>query len=171
MIRAARLWSFGLVGAIFVLDFVSKRIVLAQAHTFAEGIPLIDGLLRFTYVRNAGAAFGILQGARWPFVAVSSLAVVGLTWLLWRHRMRPRRRASYALILAGAAGNLVDRIFYDGLVVDFIEMGWRGHTFPVYNVADMGVSIGAALLILDMLLERGDETDDATSGSSPDGER
>lgn len=139
---------------LLAVDFATKRWVLAEVDSFRQGIPLIDGLLRFTYVRNPGAAFGILEGARWPFVVVSVLAVVGLSYLLLRHQLTARRSIAYAMILAGAAGNLVDRLFYHGLVVDFIEMGWRGHLFPVYNVADMGVSIGAGLLILDMLLER-----------------
>lgn len=154
MKMGARSWSFVVAFGIFVLDFVTKRIVLANQAEFVAGIPLIEGLLRFTYVRNAGAAFGMFQGARWPFVVVSSLAVVLLTWLLLRPHTRGLKRAAYTMILAGAAGNLVDRIFYQGLVVDFIEMGWRGSTFPVYNVADMGVSIGAAVLVLALLREK-----------------
>lgn len=154
MMLGPRAWSFVAAAAIFVVDFVTKRIVLARQAEFEAGIPLIEGLLRFTYVRNAGAAFGMFPGARWPFVAVSTFAVVLLTWLLLRGHAHGLKRAAYSMILAGAAGNLVDRIFYDGLVVDFIEMGWRGHTFPVYNVADMGVSIGAALLVIALLREK-----------------
>ncbi len=146
--------TWGLVLVILVTDFVTKRIVLAEQETFRRGIDLIDGLLRLTYVRNAGAAFGIFQGARWPFVLVSALAVLGLSVLLLRDGTRGPRRIAYSMILAGAAGNLIDRLFYGGLVVDFIEMSWRGHSFPVYNVADMGVSLGATLLVLTMLLEK-----------------
>ena len=149
---------------ILVVDFVTKRIVLAEVDTFMRGIPLIDGILRFTYVRNAGAAFGMLQGARWPFVAVSTIAVVGLFFLLARGKAHGLRRVAYSLILAGAAGNLIDRVFYGGLVVDFIEMRWQEHVFPVYNVADMGVSIGAALLVISMLREKEDPVASAPSG-------
>jgi signal peptidase II len=146
--------SYSIAWGVFLLDFVTKRIVLANQDSFREGIPLIDGLLRFTYVRNAGAAFGILQGGRWPFVIVSVLAVVGLSWILRRADARSALRSTaYALILGGAAGNLIDRLFYGGKVVDFVEMGWRGHIFPVYNVADMGVSIGATLLVLALMRE------------------
>lgn len=146
--------SYSIALGVFLLDFVTKRIVLAEQTSFQAGIPLIEGLLRFTYVRNAGAAFGILQGGRWPFVTVSILAVLGLSYVLSRPGERSSLRSwSYALILGGAAGNLVDRLFYGGKVVDFIEMGWRGHIFPVYNVADMGVSIGATLLVLALLRE------------------
>lgn len=160
-----RTWSFLTAAVIFVVDFVTKRIVLAQKDVFMDGIPLIDGLLRFTYVRNAGAAFGMFQGARWPFVIVSSLAVVLLTWLLLREHTTGLKRAAYTLILSGAAGNLVDRIFYDGLVVDFIEMGWQGRTFPVYNVADMGVSIGATLLVIALLREKDPPEEEEVEGT------
>lgn len=161
---SARTWSFVAVAAIFVVDFVTKRMVLAHAEFLrSEGVTLIEGLLRFTYVRNPGAAFGMLPGQRWIFVAVSSIAVIGLTYLLLRRSTTGLKRVAYTMILSGAAGNLVDRIFYGGYVVDFVEMGFRGNTFPVYNVADMGVSIGAAVLIL-ALLREGDGDSDADSG-------
>jgi len=145
--------SFAIAAGLLLLDFLAKRFVLAERMSFSRGIDLIPGVLRFTYVRNAGAAFGIFQGGRWPFIAVSLLAVIALVWVL-RHRRRSALRTwSYALILGGAAGNLVDRVFYGGRVIDFIEMSWHGHVFPVYNFADMGVSIGAALLILALLRE------------------
>jgi signal peptidase II len=153
MILLSRRWPFVLAVAVLATDFITKRFVLAHVGTFAQGIPLIHGVLRFTYVRNSGAAFGLFQGARWPFILVSLGAIVLLWGVLSRGRSPRLRAIAYALILAGAAGNLVDRLFYGGRVVDFIEMGLRGHTFPVYNVADMGVSIGATLLVLGMLLE------------------
>lgn len=148
-----RIRHLGLTLGVLLLDFLSKRFVLANKETFAGGIPLIDGILQFTYVRNAGAAFGMFQGGRWPFVVVSALTVIVLSVVLARGRSRGLRGYAYALILAGAAGNLVDRIFYQGRVVDFILMSWRGSSFPVYNVADMGVSIGASLLVLSMIFD------------------
>ena len=151
---SARSISWIVVAAIFVLDFATKRWVLANQDQFLAGIDLIDGILRFTYVRNAGAAFGMMQGARWILTAVSGVAVVGLSFLVSRSATVGLKRVASTMILAGAAGNLVDRILYDGLVVDFIEMGFRGHTFPVYNVADIGVSLGAAVLVLSLLIER-----------------
>jgi len=150
---SSRWQSLSLAAVILAVDFVTKRIVLANTGRFSEGIPIIDGILSFTYVRNAGAAFGLFQGGRWPFVVVSAVAAVVLVTALWRERSYGLRRAAYCMILAGAVGNLIDRIFYDGRVVDFILMSWRGHNFPVYNVADMGVSIGATFLVISMLRE------------------
>ncbi len=151
---SARTISWIVVVAIFVVDFATKRWVLANQEQFLSGIDLIDGILRFTYVRNAGAAFGMMQGARWILTAVSAVAVLGLSFLVSRSATTGLKRVASTMILAGAAGNLVDRLLYDGLVVDFIEMGFRGHTFPVYNVADIGVSLGAAVLVLSLLIER-----------------
>jgi signal peptidase II len=151
---STRTISWIAVAIIFVVDFTTKRWVLANQEQFLAGIDLIDGILRFTYVRNAGAAFGMMQGARWILTAVSGVAVVGLSFLISRSTTTGLKRVASTMILAGAAGNLVDRILYDGLVVDFVEMGFRGHTFPVYNVADIGVSVGAAVLVLSLLLDR-----------------
>ncbi|HKI83982.1 MAG TPA: signal peptidase II, partial [Candidatus Krumholzibacteria bacterium] len=64
-------------------------------------------------------------------------------------------------------GNLVDRLFYGGRVVDFIEMSWRGHVFPVYNFADMGVSIGAVILILALLMDKEEEPPPALQEQEP----
>lgn len=170
--------SWLVVASIFVVDFVTKRIVLARQDQFLAGIDLIDGLLRFTYVRNAGAAFGMMQGARWILTVVSIAAVIGLSWVISRRQTTGLKRIASTMILAGAAGNLVDRLFYGGLVVDFIEMGYGGRSFPVYNVADMGVSLGAVVLVLSLLLERDDaattvdiETPESGYESDPDGAR
>lgn len=149
-----RIASWAAFITIFVVDFVTKRWVLAQQLRLMEGIDLIEGYLRFTYVRNAGAAFGMMQGSRWVLTGVSILAVIGLSWLISRPETHGLKRVASTLILAGAAGNLIDRIFYGGLVVDFVEMSYKGHSFPVYNVADMGVSIGAVVLVLSLILER-----------------
>ena len=159
--------SYGLAAGLLVLDFLAKRFVLAHQETFRAGIPLIDGILRFTYVRNAGAAFGILQGGRWPFVVVSIAAILALSFVLWKGSRSRLRGTSYGLILGGAAGNLVDRLFYGGRVVDFIEMSWRGHVFPVYNFADMGVSIGAVILILALLMDKEEEPPPALQEQEP----
>ncbi len=155
----------GLIVVVFlVVDFVTKRYVLANEDTFRQGIPVIDGLLQFTYVRNGGAAFGMFQGGRWPFVIVSAVTVVALSWVLFRSKSVGLRAYAYAMILAGAAGNLIDRLFYDGLVVDFILMYFKDSKFPVYNVADIGVSVGAVLLVLAMM--RGEESEDAAATES-----
>lgn len=149
--------SWLVVAVVFVVDFVTKRWVLASQSRLLEGIDVIDGVIGFTYVRNPGAAFGMLPNARWILTIVSILAVIGLSYLISRRSTHGLKRIASTMILAGAAGNLVDRLFYEGLVVDFIEFTF--FEFPVFNVADMGVSVGAVVLVLSLLLERDTEED------------
>ncbi len=145
---------------VLVLDFLTKRWVLANEELLAGKIRILGDLLRFIYVRNPGSAMGLFPVGRWVLVGVSVAATVFLVWLYRTTDPALKlRRAAMAAILGGALGNLVDRIFYDGLVVDFIDVGLGTHRFYTFNVADMGVSIGGALLFLCLLLEgrRGDD--------------
>jgi signal peptidase II len=160
--------SWLVVAAVFVLDFVTKRWVLASQSLLMEGVEVIEGIIRFTYVRNPGAAFGMLPNARWILTLVSILAVVGLSYLISRRSTQGLKRIASTMILAGAAGNLVDRLFYDGLVVDFVEFTF--FEFPVFNVADMGVSVGAIVLVLSLLFEREQEAEIAPAEELVPGE-
>jgi signal peptidase II len=160
--------SWVVVAAVFVVDFVTKRWVLANQSKLMEGIDIIDGIIRFTYVRNPGAAFGMLPNARWVLTIVSILAVVGLSYLVSRKSTHGLKRIASTMILAGAAGNLIDRLFYDGLVVDFVEFTF--FEFPVFNVADMGVSVGAVVLVLSLLFERDEEAESAPNQELVPGE-
>lgn len=140
-------WLWALV--LLVVDFVTKRLVLANAAVLADRVEILGDLLRLVYVRNPGAAMGLALGGRPFLIAVSVLAVVFLA-VLYR-RTDPRlgvRRTAIACIAAGAAGNLVDRVFYEGLVVDFIDIGLGSHRFWAFNVADMGVTLGGAVLFI-----------------------
>jgi signal peptidase II len=113
-----------------------------------QNYEIIPGYFNITLVKNAGAAFGMFQGARVFFVTASILAVALIIYL--GVRLPPeqrRRRLLLGLILGGAVGNLIDRVL-SGQVIDFVQIGVAGHYWPVFNVADAGVTIGAALLIL-----------------------
>ena len=120
----------------------------------AGKIRVLGEFLRFIYVRNPGSAMGLFPVGRWVLVGVSVAATVFLAWLYRTTDPALRlRRAAMAAILGGALGNLVDRVFYDGLVVDFIDVGLGTHRFYTFNVADMGVSVGGAILFLCLVLE------------------
>jgi signal peptidase II len=104
--------------------------------------------VRFTYTRNSGIAFGMFAGKSFPFYIFSVVAALAVFWLWSRHPRLPwPRQWSLALILGGAIGNLIDRVRH-GEVVDFILLSWRGHEFPVFNVADMCVTCGVILFAL-----------------------
>ena len=117
---------------------------------------MVPGFLDLTHVRNTGAAFGILNTADFPFktalvalVATAALVGVGLYAAnLARHQLVAR--VGLALIIGGAAGNLLDRVIA-GSVVDFVDVYWRVHHFWAFNVADSAITIGVTIMILDMI--------------------
>jgi signal peptidase II len=147
---------FWLAGGVLLLDQGSKRVAdsLLSPH---EVIPLLPFLaLRKAY--NQGAAFSFLSSAsgwqRWFFVGLAVLVIgVLVTWL--RRLPAGQKRLVYglALILGGAAGNLIDRLLY-GHVIDFIDLYYGAWHWPTFNIADSAITIGAALLILDAFLAR-----------------
>ena len=139
---------------IFVVDFVSKRLVLANEGVLRSHISVMGDFAQFIYVRNPGSAMGLFPVGRWALVGVSILASIFIVYLYRTTEPHLKTRlAAMAAILGGALGNLVDRIFYDGRVVDFIDLGFGSHRFYTFNVADIGVSIGGAVLFLCILLE------------------
>ncbi len=124
-------------------------------------MPLIPGVLHFTYHRNAGAAFGILANARWVFLVLTSVIIIGIVAYLVATRAQKKPillTCSLGLILGGGIGNMIDRIFYgpsffDGRVIDFIN--FELIDFAIFNVADSAVCIGEALLIIYILFVEG----------------
>jgi signal peptidase II len=121
-----------------------------------ESIPVIPNLFNLTYVRNPGAAFGMLAYApdyiRTPlFFALPVLACFWLAYLIWTNRNKNLLHClSYSLIFAGAVGNLIDR-FTMNYVVDFFDFFWGPHHFAAFNIADSAISIAAMILIVDLI--------------------
>jgi signal peptidase II len=142
--------------AVMALDQFTKLLVVQHVPLYSSitVLPVLDISLRY----NKGAAFSFLQGAsgwqRW-FFTVLALAVAGVI-LVWMRRLKAGTQwllsLSLSLILAGALGNVIDRLRL-GHVVDFIVAHWHHAEFPAFNVADSSITIGAALLLLDALLE------------------
>jgi signal peptidase II len=120
-------------------------------------VPWIDGFWDWELAYNPGAAFSVLGdgSARVVLTLVGIAAVVAIGWLLVRSRPDQRvLRWGLALVGAGAAGNLIDRIA-SGAVTDFVRWRWHEHRWPVFNVADAALLIGGALLVLDSVRRRG----------------
>ncbi len=140
---------------IVILDQVTKAIV-REALPLHTSVTVLPGLMDFTHVRNTGAAFGILNTADFPFkgAVIACIAVAALIGMAVYAAGLPREevlaRTGLALIIGGAAGNLIDRVFV-GSVVDFVDVYWRTHHFWAFNVADSAITVGAAIMILDML--------------------
>ena len=118
--------------------------------------PLIDGFFNIVHVRNPGAAFGFLAGAPPLFRYIFFIAVTVAAILLILHYLRvsrieePSLVSALALILAGAVGNLIDRVRF-GEVVDFLDVYIGAHHWPAFNVADSAITVGAAVLIVILL--------------------
>ncbi len=132
---------------VVALDLLTKALasrLLLPGHP----IPVVGEFVRFTLVHNAGAAFGLFPGSRVAFI-VFSLIAVGVIVLLYLRLPARRRGELIALgaLLGGALGNLHDRV-RNGVVVDFIEVGIDRFRWPVFNVADIAVTGGVALLLI-----------------------
>ena len=111
--------------------------------------PFIPGLFDLTYIRNTGAAFSILRAQTWLLTVLSGVAVVVLLVLLLRRAIPSRLgMLSLSLLLAGAAGNFIDRLAF-GYVTDMFQTTFMN--FPVFNVADIGVVVGGFFLVLAVL--------------------
>ena len=141
---------------LIVLDQLTKYLAVKHIPTDAT-VPLLPFLsLVLTY--NTGAAFSLLAGAsgwqRWFFIGLGVVVSAGIIYWL---RSLPRGSAPWlpaalTLVMGGALGNVIDRVAH-GHVVDFLHFHWQGHYFPAFNVADSAITVGAALLIIDALLE------------------
>lgn len=148
--------EFVLLAVIAVADQVTKAILVRTLPLY-DSLPVIPGFLNFTHVRNTGAAFGLFNAVDFPYkpaviTLVALLALVAIAVYAERFGADTRlSRVGLGLVLGGAVGNLIDRARL-GYVVDFVDAYWRGWHFWAFNVADAAITVGAAALILDMLL-------------------
>lgn len=139
----------GVLVAVVGVDQALK-LAVASTHPLGVSTALLDGILSLTYIRNPGAAFGLL-----PQVPVLVPALIALTLLyaLFYNDARwaapPQVQGALALLAGGAVGNLIDRIRV-GAVIDYIDI----HFWPVFNVADLAVTTGAALLMISLVTRR-----------------
>ena len=147
------LLPWGTIAAVIAIsDQVTKAVV--EGWIERGEVIRITGFFNLVLAYNSGAAFSFLADAggwqRWFFVSIASVAAVVIAWLLYRHRDEGLFCAGLSLILGGAIGNLWDRIAL-GHVVDFLDFHAAGWHWPAFNVADSGITVGAALLILDSM--------------------
>ena len=143
------------IGSIVVLDQLTKFLVKATIPLYSKKV-IIPNLLDFTHVQNTGAAFGLLNAAEFPYksavmIGIATLALVAIS-LFARQLGNDEKLSRYglALILGGAFGNLLDRAIA-GYVVDFVDVYWGNAHFWAFNVADAAISIGAVLVLMDMI--------------------
>lgn len=154
--------------AVVAIDQATKAAVRASMDVY-EQIPVIDGVLWLTHVENTGAAFGMLRGRQWFLIATAVAMLAVVAYVVFTVRIESGwARTALALVSGGAIGNLIDRV-WAGAVTDFFDLGW----FPVFNVADVALDVGVAILAGVLLFGSGQSSgsdtaagDDAT-GADP----
>jgi signal peptidase II len=143
------------IATIVVVDQITKFLVRSTIPLYSKQV-IIPNLLDVTHVQNTGAAFGLLNAADFPYksavmIAIAALALVAIS--LYARQLGTHERLSrygLALILGGAFGNLIDRAIA-GYVVDFVDVYWGEAHFWAFNVADAAITIGAILVLLEMV--------------------
>ncbi len=155
--KTALVWVW-LSAIVVALDQFTKWYVVGNFQLYE--ILAVGPFLDLTRLHNEGAAFGLLAEAggwqRWFFLGLAGVITIAILWWL---RSLPARghywlAIGLALILGGAVGNAYDR-FADGYVVDYLHFHWGEHFFPAFNVADIGITTGAIMLIIDALFVSG----------------
>jgi signal peptidase II len=134
------------------LDQLTK--ILARAWlTLGRPSPVLDGYWDWELAENPGAAFSMFGDgtARWLLAAIAMIAVVAIGWMIKKSEPQQRLlRVALALVAGGALGNLIDRVAL-GVVTDFVRWRWQQHRWPIFNIADVALVVGAGLIIVDGL--------------------
>ncbi len=160
------------IAAILIVAFDQITKILCSSYfELGEAKNVISGILSFQYVYNEGAAFGILEGARVFFIIITIVVLVGLIYYLLKSRPQSRlEKWALATMAGGAIGNFIDRVYF-GYVRDFIRVDFI--EFPVFNIADCFVCIGAGLYILyafsDMFKKKEEKESDDKELTETDG--
>ena len=162
-------WFIGITAIGLLLDQLTKALILGSM-ALHQSIELLENFAHITYVRNPGAAFGILadHSLRVPFfILVSVVASIGIIWYLRREQGGTLRlQIGLGLILSGALGNLIDRIRFSE-VIDFIDVHWYQYHWPAFNVADSAICVGVGLLLIDSWIEERIKSAQAGTGKKP----
>ena len=140
-----------IAAVVLILDQITKFLISSNMVLF-EDIPVISGFFHITYVQNTGMAWSMLSGQQF-LLSLAAFAAIGvMLWYLMYRRPDRITTISIGFMMAGAAGNLIDRLVFS-YVRDFLNFYIFGYDFPVFNVADIALCLGVGLLILDAFLE------------------
>ncbi len=147
---------FGLITVVGLIADQATKLYVHKVMSLYQTIPVIDGLFNIFYIRNKGAAFSFLSNATWriPFFITVSL-VASIAIIVGIQKLREDQKLaqiSMSMIFTGAVGNLIDRVRM-GEVIDFLDVYWKTHHWPAFNVADSLICVGVVLLALDMFRE------------------
>jgi len=152
---------YGWLAVILIVDQLTKWII-DRTMPLHYSIPVIDGFLSLTYIRNTGAAFGIFADShaafRLPFLIVVSLVAIGFILTMLRRLPQQEKGliTALSLILGGAIGNLIDRIVY-GEVIDFLDFYMGKYHWPAFNVADSCITMGVSITVYYLIKAKGED--------------
>ncbi|NOY13561.1 MAG: signal peptidase II [Deltaproteobacteria bacterium] len=142
---------FALTAAVSLLLDQLSKIYIDSSFALYQSVTVIENFFNITYVRNPGAAFGILadHAIRIPFfISVSIIASLGILWYLRKVDSTDRwQHFSLGLIFSGAVGNLIDRV-RQGEVIDFLDVHWYRYHWPAFNIADSAICVGVGILLI-----------------------
>jgi signal peptidase II len=156
---------------VVLLDRWTKRLV-AQRISLYTHIQVIPGFFRLTHTENTGAAFSLFADSAAPWktgllIAFSGIALVVVSVLLWKNeRAQVTTGVGLALIMGGALGNLWDRLAR-GRVIDFLLFYFKRYQWPVFNLADSAIVVGAGLLVLEILFHKSSGPEEIAAKLSP----
>lgn len=141
-----------MIGTLLFLDQITKYLTVEKFY-YGETLPILEGVFHLTYVRNMGIAFGMFQESTKIISVLTVIAVLGISvYMVKELKNAPKlEKIAYAIILAGALGNMIDRIFR-GFVVDMLD--FRFIWTYVFNLADAWINIGVFLLLVDYFIRR-----------------
>ena len=143
------------------LDQVVKYLIIGNFHLYTS-VRVIPNFFYITYARNDGAAFGIFEDGRWYFIILSLIAIASVIGYIFSDKKIEKIEAiSYALVLGGILGNLVDRIIY-GYVIDYLDFYIFGFDTPIFNIADSCIVVGI-LIVMYNLIVKGEPNEISTS--------
>lgn len=147
-----------------VIDQLTKFYIDSNFVLY-QSLEVINGYFNITYIRNSGVAFGILSGfkgivSQIIFIFISLIAISAII-IIYRGTDDKMifSRISLSLILSGAIGNMIDRIFRGGEVIDFLDFHWKSYHWPAFNIADSCITIGVILLMITMIKNKQLTTD------------
>lgn len=134
---------------IVIVDRLTKYLLLKNLSE-GESVRVIPGLFHFTLVLNSGSAFGLFKGSGVILTISSILTIILICAYIWRSKCKDfLTLIAFGLILGGAAGNLIDRVAF-GYVIDFLDF----RIWPVFNIADASITVGAFILIVRLILDK-----------------
>jgi signal peptidase II len=163
--NSARVFYLLIAFAVVMCDRWTKHMV-AQCIPLYRNIQIIPGFFRLTHTENTGAAFSLFADSTGPWktgllIAFSGIALVVVSVLLWKnHHAHVATGIGLSLIMGGALGNLWDRVV-SGRVVDFLLFYVKRYQWPVFNLADSAIVVGAGLLVLEILFHRSSAGEDS----------